>query len=274
MFVLTIQITKVACLDANCQGENCTENIEVPMMDRMKAPLTADFDITELTKQLRKLVKVEVQQSVKRAVKAEMENIVKNNIQEAENKLSTNITNAVSEMKDYLEDSATKSITELDRWKKETDKKIDSTTQSIKELNENNIYVGLTSCVKTTTTVSVEQNIIFPKIMTQFGISNTSAFTSTGIFTCQYPGLYFVSVTILSRSYDAAYQIKLNSSVLTTGFVSRVNSQETKEDNNFHTGTSMIVISLKQADQISVVTAYRLIEVHSWHSCITIIKIK
>lgn len=121
LFVLTTQITSCACSDANCKGDNCTENIEVPMIDRMRAPLTADFDITELTKQLRKLVNVEVQKSVKRAVKEEVENIVNNNIKEAEYKLIVNITNAVSDMKDYLNDSLTKSIAELDCWKNKTD---------------------------------------------------------------------------------------------------------------------------------------------------------
>ena len=51
-------------LFGKCEGTQCSNNVQVPMIDQLNAQLMANLDISQLTQQLRAYIDKEIQQSL------------------------------------------------------------------------------------------------------------------------------------------------------------------------------------------------------------------
>ena len=122
--------------------------------------------------------------------------------------------------------------------------------------------------------VSLNQGdvILFPHIISSSGIHNTSMFINTGTFTCERPGLYFISCFVMSYSQFASFSILKNNKEVSHVYVNGGTAAFQRSD--YSTGTSVQVISLDVGDTIVVETAYPMYVYGHPYSCLTIFKLK
>ena len=55
-------------LFGKCEGTQCSNNVQVPMMDQLNAQLMANLDISQLTQQLRVYIDKEIQKSLEEKI--------------------------------------------------------------------------------------------------------------------------------------------------------------------------------------------------------------
>lgn len=109
---------------------------------------------------------------------------------------------------------------------------------------------------------------MFPTRKTYGGLSNVSTFTSSGTFTAEEDGLYYVSATIRSQTSGAWFYIYKNTSYILRAYVGTWYSST-----YYESGTGTTVVELKKGDNLNVKTGTSMY-VNSPESCITIVKIK
>lgn len=97
---------------------------------------------------------------------------------------------------------------------------------------------------------------------------NISSYISTGIFTCEFAGLYQVSVTIMSQQSDAQFSIYKNGVSKVSSYVARHDLQQ-----GYHTSTGVGVFELDVGHTIHIDTDNSLSHVYGSFSCLTIIKV-
>lgn len=100
---------------------------------------------------------------------------------------------------------------------------------------------------------------------TQVGIDNLSTFTSTGKFTCTKPGLYLVSIWVLTPGQNKHGHINIlrNDNILVQTYI----------DNAAHydTGTATAVVELQLSDKVWV--RYDNGRVDYFGTCMAIVKL-
>lgn len=125
--------------------------------------------------------------------------------------------------------------------------------------------VAITSCIQSDHTLSTGEAILFNVVKTQVGIDNLSTFTSTGKFTCTKPGLYLVSIWVLTpgQSKRGHVNILRNNKVLAPAFIYNTA--------HYDTGTATAVVELHLGDKVWV--RYDNGAVDSYGTCMTIVKL-
>ena len=86
------------CCGRDCTGDNCNNTVDIPLIDKLNAPLKAELDISKLNKQLKELISQEVKQSVVNAVNELVNNSVENILKTAEERLKTENNNTLTAM--------------------------------------------------------------------------------------------------------------------------------------------------------------------------------
>jgi len=103
----------------------------------------------------------------------------------------------------------------------------------------------------------------FTNVKISNGIQNTDSIKTSGIFTCENPGLYLIAVYMTTNTKHGRYAVYKNTVRIAGGY-SVTASYET---------TSVTVIEhLTVNDTISVTGSMSL--VYGTHSCLTILQIK
>ena len=106
--------------------------------------------------------------------------------------------------------------------------------------------------------------IKFTNVKIADGIHNTDSIRNSGIFTCENPGLYHISVYIGTNYHTGRYSVYKNTKLIATGFSSSTNYYET---------TSVTVIEhLTVNDTISATGNMTVFG--DCYSCLTILQIK
>ena len=105
------------------------------------------------------------------------------------------------------------------------------------------ITVALTSCAKDTST---RGTVRWPFHKQITGIKDVSTFSRTGEFVCEIPGLYLLSVHILSQSVNANYLIFKNANYITDVYVKGSSSGS----DDLTTGTAVVVAELDVGDKM------------------------
>ena len=96
------------------------------------------------------------------------------------------------------------------------------------------------------------------------GIHNTDSIRNSGIFTCENPGLYLISVFIQIKTKQSSYYVYKNTVNIANGYTSITNHYET---------TSVTMLEhLTVNDTISV--SANMFVYNSYESCLTILQIK
>ena len=123
------------------------------------------------------------------------------------------------------------------------------------------ISVALTTCKNPNGTIDGVMQ--FTDVKTVNGIHNTDSIRNSGIFTCENPGLYLISVYIQTNTKAGVYYVNKNTKYIADGFSSPIGYQT----------TSVTVIQyLTVNDTISVtgnMYAFSGVE-----SCLTILQIQ
>jgi len=106
--------------------------------------------------------------------------------------------------------------------------------------------------------------IQFTDVKIANGIHNTDLIRNSGIFTCEHPGLYLISVYLLSGAKHGIYNMNKNNIIIADGWSSLTDWYQT---------TSMTVIEqLTVNDTISVHA--RMNVDGGYASCLTILQIQ
>jgi hypothetical protein len=106
--------------------------------------------------------------------------------------------------------------------------------------------------------------IKFTDVKISNGIHNTDSIRTSGIFTCENPGLYLISVYIGTNTKFVRYDVYKNTVSIAAGFSTLIDVYET---------TSVTVIEhLTVNDTISVTGDMSVFSGH--YSCLTILQIK
>ncbi|VDI64758.1 Hypothetical predicted protein, partial [Mytilus galloprovincialis] len=84
----------------------------------------------------------------------------------------------------------------------------------------------------------------FPDIKTSIRVSNLSSFKSTGKFTCQVPGYYYIAVTLMSADANTKIEIMKNSAAIHWQFMTGY----TKEQTHWEPGATVVALELKSND--------------------------
>ena len=106
--------------------------------------------------------------------------------------------------------------------------------------------------------------IKFTDVKTANGIHNTDSIRNSGIFTCENPGLYLISVYIQTNSTHAQYNVNKNDHIIANGLSSITDWYQT---------TSVTVIEHLTVNDTISVNAYMYV-FNGYESCITILQIK
>lgn len=126
--------------------------------------------------------------------------------------------------------------------------------------------------------MTADEVIKFPFIDSHAGLSveTMDNFTKTGKFICESSGLYMISVTICSATYDAQFRIKINKKMLSRGLIAKHPSQidHPSLTQYEHTGTMVSVVKLQSNDIISVTALDIPMAISAWASYISIVKLK
>ncbi|CAC5402052.1 unnamed protein product [Mytilus coruscus] len=128
-----------------------------------------------------------------------------------------------------------------------------------------NKKVAVTSCADPRKTAGI---VTFPFIKSSVGITDLNRFRYSGIFHCESPGLYIISVYIVSSTKHASYRVYKNSHLLTDVHMTG-NSNDAFD---YGTGTALQAVDLKIDDTLSVELGNNVAIEGASLSCITIIK--
>jgi hypothetical protein len=106
--------------------------------------------------------------------------------------------------------------------------------------------------------------IQFTDVKISNGIHNTDSIKTSGIFTCENPGLYLISVYIGTNNKHGRYYVYKNTKWIAAGYSSMTDYYQT---------TSVTVIEhLTVNDTISVTGD--IFVIYDCHACLTILQIK
>ena len=119
--------------------------------------------------------------------------------------------------------------------------------------------------MKTCKSADTKNDVIqFTDVKISNGIHNTDSIKTSGIFTCENPGLYLISVYIVTNAKQGSYYVHKNTVTIADGFSSLTDHYET---------TSVSVIEhLTVNDRISVTGDMYVYS--NYESCLTILQIK
>ena len=129
--------------------------------------------------------------------------------------------------------------------------------------NPDRVYISV--ALKTCKSADAKNGVIqFTDVKISNGIHNTDSIKTSGIFTCENPGLYLISVYIVTNAKQGSYYVHKNTVTIADGFSSLTDHYET---------TSVSVIEhLTVNDRISVTGDMYVYS--NYESCLTILQIK
>ena len=106
--------------------------------------------------------------------------------------------------------------------------------------------------------------IQFTDVRVADGIHSTDSITNSGIFTCENPGLYLVSVYIVTNTNHGSYGVYKNTNIIADAFASLTDY--------YQTASTTVVEHLAVNDAISVKGSLYVYK--NYESCLTILQIQ
>lgn len=137
------------------------------------------------------------------------------------------------------------------------------------------ISVSVTMCLKGYSTLSTNKTVRFPDVHAISGFTEIFKLRlqNNGVYVCKYPGLYLISVTIVSDTYDAQFMLYKNADSKMKGLVSKHPQQQSNSDNFEHAVTIVAALRLDVDDSLRVVVGKHRIRIAPYGSCLTIVKL-
>ncbi|VDI54160.1 Hypothetical predicted protein [Mytilus galloprovincialis] len=141
----------------------------------------------------------------------------------------------------------------------------ESSNKKLQEIIANIQTVVVTGCYGVGDIVPAG-SLKFPDIKTSIGVSDLSLFKSTGKFTCQVPGYYYIAVTIMSLHSNLKIEIMRNSTAIHWQYVTTYY----KDRSYWRSGAAVVALKLKYNDNVWI---KQVSPKYIYQSCLTIFKI-
>ena len=93
---------KSSCADQNCRDEDCTDTIDIPLTDKINAPLKVELDIRQLIKELKVVIKSEVKRGITIAIEDHVDSIIADKVKDLKKHLITNNTDNGALLNHYI----------------------------------------------------------------------------------------------------------------------------------------------------------------------------
>ncbi|CAG2231679.1 unnamed protein product [Mytilus edulis] len=134
------------------------------------------------------------------------------------------------------------------------------------QIGENSKKVALTAC--TVADKNIKGAITFPNIYTSVGITNQTAFQTTGKFVCDVPGLYYISSYIRTSENGFEYYLMKNNVL-----ISKSATTTWPGSTSYSTSVITAAVDVQTNDELYIRTpnSYRI---QYGFSCLTVIKVK
>ncbi|CAC5401333.1 unnamed protein product [Mytilus coruscus] len=233
--------------DLDEKMKKLTNNVDVMQSDLKETIVSVDSNVTNLAGKLENhLSSLEM---------------LRSNLQELTVNTST-IQNAIGNIKttsDFNDGRLSVQVSKLENLKA--------------TVNDMNLRVALSACVASSYTASPSSAIKFPDIKTSEGITNQhlTSFKSSGVFVCEVPGLYHISVVIMSNTNKAYVKISKNNIVLIKG---NIDNYYTEHQLDYHSNAAIVVTELQKDDRIDIKPGKDMLIQSNSYSCLTIVKVK
>lgn len=112
------------------------------------------------------------------------------------------------------------------------------------QINQNLVRVAMTARPSRSRDISSGAIMQFDYVRYSAGITNVSAFESTGKFTCELEGLYIIAASVMSNTRGATYDIRLNGIQISMTFIGDHSADY------YFTGAATVTRKLNPADQV------------------------
>ncbi|CAC5401331.1 unnamed protein product [Mytilus coruscus] len=148
--------------------------------------------------------------------------------------------------------------------------KLDGETATV---NGMNLRVALSACVPSDYYAGPSTTIQFSDIKTSEGITNQhlTSFNSSGVFVCEVPGLYHISVVVNTNTNYASFIISKNDKELIKGNNNNYNKEYVQYSQS---NAAIVVTELQKGDSINIKPG-KYMRIHgNSYSCLTIVKVK
>lgn len=138
--------------------------------------------------------------------------------------------------------------------------------KTIVSLQKENEKVALMGCAPSVIEYSVNEVIKFTEIQESHGINALSNFKSTGKFTCETPGLYFITAVIATNTNDQPFQIITNSGKV-------MQSYQVRTPGHYASFTGTAIVELRVNDTVWISPSSSKLKIYNDRtSCVTIFK--
>jgi hypothetical protein len=103
--VTFIYIIHIQIISLNCRDEDCTDTIDIPLTDKINAPLKVELDIRQLIKELKVVIKSEVKRGVTIAMEDHVDSIIADKVKDLKKHLITNNADNGALLNHYIKGS-------------------------------------------------------------------------------------------------------------------------------------------------------------------------
>ncbi|CAC5401740.1 unnamed protein product [Mytilus coruscus] len=147
------------------------------------------------------------------------------------------------------------------------DQQISNLTKKLGENQMNtadSMRVSVTMCLQGYHTVPENKSLQFSDVRAIPGIAEKD-----GVYVFNYPGLYLITVTIVSDSYDAQFMLFKNSDLKMKGLVSKHPQQQSNSSDLEHGVTIVVALQIDRDDSLRIV-AEKTMTMSPYGTCLTI----
>ena len=100
--VIFVMYQTCSCADQKCTDEDCADTIDIPLTDKINAPLKVELDIKQLIKELKLVIKSEVKRGVTIAMEEHVDSIIADKVQGLKEHLITDNTDNDALLNHYI----------------------------------------------------------------------------------------------------------------------------------------------------------------------------
>ncbi|CAC5401329.1 COL8A [Mytilus coruscus] len=250
------------------------ETFVAPIVDNKGAPLVAIVNTTNISSHIVRSIEMPLREIINSTIECRINEKLKEDI--VSSKVLGNVNNKFDalqqKMDEYIGDNGNQ-LTEVNREIATLRKDMEKLKNLAKTVNDMNSRVALSACA-VGHTIRPRSTIKFSSIKTIEGITNRhlTTFKSSGVFVCEVPGLYHISVVLMSTTNNVHFKIFKNNIELMNGYI---NNYYTEHGNYHQSNAAIVVTELQKGDNIDIKPNNKNMNVFGFnYSCLTIVKMK